>query len=113
MRALLLLLSGFAVVALAFWAYHENYATQQALREASRLQAEVRELREAIGVHRAEWAYLNRPDRLSALILANFSDLQLLPMAPAQFALLSQLPLAPESGPEPGPEPEPAPEVGP
>lgn len=94
MRALILMLSVFSVVGLAFWAYRENYATQQALREAAQLQAEVQTLREAISVHRAEWAYLNRPDRLSALVLANFTDLPLLPMTPAQFALLSQLPLA-------------------
>jgi hypothetical protein len=94
MRTLVLLLSAIAVIGLASWAYRENYATQLALRDAARLQAEVRELREAIGVHRAEWAYLNRPDRLSDLVMKNFADLPLLPMTPAQFAALADLPLA-------------------
>lgn len=111
MRALVVMLSIVSVVGLAFWAYRENYATQQALREATRLQAEVQTLREAISVHRAEWAYLNRPDRLSALVLANFADLPLLPMTPEQFATLSQLPLADITRPDPQvpPQPEAAP----
>lgn len=99
MRALVLILSVVAVVGLAFWAYRENYATQLALREAAHLQAEVRDLREAIGVHRAEWAYLNRPDRLSELVLMHFADLPLLPMTPAQFTPLSQVPLAADPPP--------------
>lgn len=108
MRALILILSVVAVVGLAFWAYRENYATQQALREAAALQAEVRDLREAIGVHRAEWAYLNRPDRLSELVLMHFPDAPLMPMTPQQFMRLSQLPLAPDPADPAAPDTNPA-----
>lgn len=95
MRTLVLLLSAIAVIGLASWAYRENYATQLALRDAARLQAEVRELREAIGVHRAEWAYLNRPDRLRDLATINFDRLGLLPMAPEQFGSAAQIAFPP------------------
>jgi hypothetical protein len=93
MRTLLILLAGFGVLTLAFWAYRENYATQQALREVKALQREVAALREAIAVNRAEWAYLNRPDRLAELVVANVGELPLFAITPEQFAALSNLPL--------------------
>ncbi len=93
MRTILILMAGFGVLSLAFWAYRENYATQQALREVAALQREVAALREAIAVNRAEWAYLNRPDRLAELVVANVGALPLFAITPEQFAALSNLPL--------------------
>lgn len=92
MRTLLLIASGLAVMALGFWAYRENYRTQSALKDAARMTREITELREAIAVQRAEWAYLNRPDRLTDLVAANFDRLGLLPMVPEQFAEVRRLP---------------------
>jgi hypothetical protein len=85
MRSLLLALSAFAVMALGFWAYRENYRTQGELAEVRRLQAEIGEMREALSVLNAEWAYLNRPDRLRELAEINFERLGLLPFEPRQF----------------------------
>ncbi len=98
MRSALVILSFLAMLASGFWAYRENYATKEALREAHRLGAAIGRLQEAIAVQRAEWAYLNRPDRLAELVAANFDRLGLLPMLPEQFADTRQLP-------EPAPEP--------
>ena len=91
MRALIYLLTFAAVIASGFWAYRENYATQQALKDVSRLNAEIADLRGALSIQRAEWAYLNRPDRLRELSPINFDRLGLLPLEPEQFGLSSQV----------------------
>ena len=91
MRPVLYTLSFLAVMALAFWAYRENYATQKALRSVEALQLEIGALREALAVQRAEWAYLNRPDRLRELSTLNFDRLGLFPLEPTQFGRVDQV----------------------
>lgn len=85
MKPFLYLTSALAVMALAFWAYRENYATQRALRDLATAQDAIADLREEIAMQKAEWAYLNRPERLRALATANFDALQLLPLEPDQL----------------------------
>ena len=85
MRPVIYILSFLALIALGFWAYRENYATQAALKEVDALRGEIASLREGLAVQRADWAYLNRPDRLRQLVDANFDRLGLMPMEPSQF----------------------------
>ena len=85
MRPVLYILSFLGLIALGFWAYRENYATQAALKDVEGLRSEIAGLRESLAVQRAEWAYLNRPDRLRQLVDANFDRLGLMPMEPSQF----------------------------
>jgi hypothetical protein len=91
MRPLLILSVIAAVLGLAFWAYSENYRTQGELKEVRALRAEILDLRESLGVLRAEWAYLNRPDRLRELADINFERLQLLPLDLAQFGEVTEV----------------------
>ncbi len=91
MRPVLYVLTFLGLIALGFWAYRENYATQATLREVRGLQREIAGLREALSVQRAEWAYLNRPDRLRDLAGLNFDALRLLPMEPGQFGAVAQV----------------------
>ena len=86
MRPLLYFCSALVVMAMAFWAYRENYATQKALRELAALQDSIAGLREDITMQKAEWAYLNRPTRLKELAFANFDRLHLMPLEPEQMA---------------------------
>ena len=99
MRSLMFVAIATVVMALAFWAYDQNYRTQAAIRETEDLQEEIARLRERLSVLRAEWAYLNRPDRLRDLADLNFDRLKLLPLAPGQFGSPDQIssPLGPET----------------
>lgn len=85
MRPLLYVLSFLSIIVSGFWAYRENYTTQEALKGVSRLNREIGSLREALALQRAEWAYLNRPDRLRELVVLNFDRLGLLPLEPEQL----------------------------
>ena len=92
MRGFLYVLTAISVVALGFWAYQENYRTQSALRQVRNLNAAIGAAHERINVLNAEWAYLNRPDRLRELADLNFQRLQLLPMRPESFGRVADLP---------------------
>lgn len=91
MRSLLFVLAVLSVMGLAFWAYRENYRTQGELAEIRALQAEIGQLRESLNVLDAEWAYLNRPDRLRDLADMNFKRLGLLPLEPRQFGAIAEV----------------------
>ncbi|MGR3485164.1 MAG: cell division protein FtsL [Paracoccaceae bacterium] len=79
----------------AFWAYAENYRTQDALREAAALTREIGAGQDRLAMLRAEWAYLNRPARLRALAEANFDALGLMPLVPDAFGAVADVPMAP------------------
>ncbi|WP_413719867.1 cell division protein FtsL [Silicimonas sp. MF1-12-2] len=91
MKSLLSIMTAFAVMGLAVWAYRQNYETQAKLREVRELRAEIVDLRERAAVLRAEWAYLNRPERLADLADMNFDRLGLLPLRPDHFGNIDQI----------------------
>jgi hypothetical protein len=91
MRSIIYVVTGLVVIGLAFWAYHQNYQTQAALKNVDGLQGDIAHLRETVAVLRAEWAYLNRPDRLRDLANLNFDRLGLFPLDPGQFGSVEQI----------------------
>ncbi|MGX9349841.1 cell division protein FtsL [Shimia sp. W99] len=91
MRAILFVVTALAVIGLAVWAYQENYRTQNAIAETHQLQRQIGEARARLSVLNAEWAYLNRPERLRDLAEINYDDLQLLPLRPDQFGKVDQV----------------------
>ena len=60
------------------------------------LRQEIADEREAIAVLEAEWAYLNRPDRLKALVAANAAELGLEELTPDRFGEASMVAFPPE-----------------
>src|SRR5690606_28865558 len=99
----LYLLTALSVMGLAFWAYRENYRTQAAISEMSDMQRQIGRLREDLGVLRAEWAYLNRPERLRQLVDLNFERLKLVPFGSDQFVDVGQVAFPAPRAPEPAP----------
>ncbi|MCP5037757.1 MAG: cell division protein FtsL [Rhodobacteraceae bacterium] len=91
MRSFLYVFSAVFVMTLAYWAYHENYRTKSAMGEVAALQRDIGQMREELAMLNAEWAYLNRPDRLRALVEINFDRLGLMPLRPEQFGRVDQI----------------------
>ncbi len=91
MRSLLYIVTALAVIGLAFWAYRENYQTQAEIARTEKINKEIGQARARLTVLRAEWAYLNRPDRLRDLTEVNFERLGLLPLRPDQFGKVDQV----------------------
>ncbi|PIB24208.1 cell division protein FtsL [Amylibacter kogurei] len=85
MKNFLYLLCCALVVGMAYWAYTENYRTQATAKRVQKLQQEIASEREAISVLKAEWAYLNRPERLRELADLNFETLGLIPLSSQHF----------------------------
>ena len=91
MRSLLYIFSFVSVIGLAFWAYQENYRTQAALKDVRQLHRDIGAAHARIKMLNAEWAYLNRPDRLRDLAELNFDRLGLIPMGPDHFGRVADV----------------------
>ncbi len=81
-----------ALIASAGYAYSIKYETLYYAEQVEKLKGQVQRERDAIAVLRAEWALLNRPDRLQEAVERHL-DLQ--PMSVQQLARLSDLPKRP------------------
>lgn len=117
MKTVLYLSLAVLVVVFASWAYRVNYATQEAMNRVADLRDEIAREKEALGVLDAEWAYLNRPDRLRTLVNANAKDLGLVELTPEQFTDVALIAMPPdplaEPRPEDGTKPAPKPQIKP
>ncbi len=91
MKSILYMLAALSVFGLALWAYQENYRTQQVVKETQSLQGQIGMAQARLAVLNAEWAYLNRPDRLRELADLNFERLGLLPLRAEQFGRADQI----------------------
>ena len=70
----------------AAWAYRVNYETRDVVRNLKTLQIEIARQEDKRIMLEGEWAYLNRPERLSWLSEKFFSKLHLMPMSAENFA---------------------------
>ncbi len=79
----------------ATWAYKVNYAAQDGLRRNNALKREIRHEQQALEVLRAEWDYLNRPERLRAMVEEHNKQLQLVPLQPDHFGNVAMIAFPP------------------
>ena len=93
MKTFLYLLAGVLVVFAASWTYKVNYQVQEAEERVANLQRRINRERSAIAVLGAEWAYLNRPERLRALSETYYAELRLMPIDASHFAEISEVPM--------------------
>ena len=98
LRLLNILVIG-ALVVSAGWVYRIKFESTVQAERVSKLRGEIRRERDAIAVLRAEWAQLNRPDRLQGLAQRH---LTLKPVDTAQFDALDKLPERPRQLVPPG-----------
>lgn len=91
MRSLFGIFTILSVMGLAYWAYQENIKTQAAIARTEALQTEIGDARARLAVLRAEWAFLNRPDRLVDLVNLNYQDLHLSPLRADNFGTIDQI----------------------
>jgi hypothetical protein len=78
--------------AVGFGLFHVKYKVQALEDELTQLNSQIVHEQEQVHVLRAEWAYLNRPERLEEL---NGRFLGLGPMTPVQLGGLDDLPPRP------------------
>ncbi|MEL6265715.1 MAG: hypothetical protein AAFR52_08705, partial [Pseudomonadota bacterium] len=90
-----------AILGIAAWAYGVNYRTAETLREVDRLRAAIAQAREDVQVLEVEWAYLNRPERLAALVAGHGDALGLVPLTPEQFGDVAAIPFPPQANDDP------------
>ncbi|MDF2234007.1 cell division protein FtsL [Albimonas sp. CAU 1670] len=108
MRSLLYVSALALVCVVAIWAYRVINDTQDLASEVEALHSQIAREREAIAVLHAEWAWLNRPERLDRLVAAHAEELGLAPLTPLQFAEAAAVAFQPPPPREPGPAPAPA-----
>ena len=77
--------------ALGLWAYKINYDSRAAHQRVKELEKSILSANKNFKILNAEWAHLNRPDRLRKLTEYYFSELRLTPINPDDFISFSDL----------------------
>ena len=107
MRSILYVAALGLVCFVAIWAYQVINDTRVLLEDVERLHTRIARERESISVLRAEWAWLNRPERLERLAEINADTLGLAPMTPDHFGAATAVAFQPPPPHAPGPAPAP------
>lgn len=92
MKTTLILTAAILMIGVATWAYRVNYETRAAIERVNALHEAIAEERAQLAMLKAEWAYLNRPERLRALAEAHFDDLRLMPIDATHFGEVAEVP---------------------
>ena len=77
--------------ALGLWAYKINYDSRAAYQRVKELEKSILSANKHFKILNAEWAHLNRPDRLRKLAEYYFFELRLTPINPDDFISFSNV----------------------
>ena len=77
--------------ALGLWAYKINYDSRAAAQRVKELEKSILSANKQFKILNAEWAHLNRPDRLRKLAEYYFFELRLTPINPDDFISFSDV----------------------
>ena len=87
--------------AMGLWAYKINYDSRAADQRVKMLEKSILLANKQFKILNAEWAHLNRPDRLRKLAEYYFFELRLTPINPDDFISFSDVYWGQSSGNEP------------
>ena len=76
---------------LGLWAYKINYESRAAYQRVKNLEESILSLNKEVKILNAEWAHLNRPERLRKLVEYFFLELRLNPINPDDFIEFSEI----------------------
>ena len=94
MRLIFYSFSLILVMSLAYLANLESVKTKAIMYSAKLLRTEVDELKEELKFLNAEWALLNRPDRLTDLVKWHYRELKLMPISIKNFKSIKSVELS-------------------
>ena len=86
---------------LGLWAYKINYESRAANQRVKNLEESILSLNKEVKILNAEWAHLNRPERLRKLVEYFFLELRLNPINPDDFIVFSEIYMDQTSGNDP------------
>ena len=81
MKLVILVVCSVCLIVVSVWAYNVNYKVRATIKVVNYLSSEIEQKESRIKLLKAEWAYLNRPERLNRLITIHFSELGLIPLS--------------------------------
>ena len=92
MSRLINLVLAFLVLMGAFWLYQVKHQAKETEETIARLEKEIKDEKEALSLLRAEWSYLNRPERVQSLSEKFAGQLGLKEVEPYQIGEAEDLP---------------------
>ena len=98
MRLTFLFISFLSLMTVSVWAYNVNYKTRSVIKSVKTLSSEIQNKEARIKLLKAEWTYLNRPERLNRLVTVHFPELRLLALSYKNYLLFEDILLAGRKG---------------
>ena len=99
MRSIIVVLCSICLIVVSVWAYNVNYKVRSTIKAVNYLSSEIEQKESRIKLLKAEWAYLNRPERLNRLITIHFSELGLIPLSHENYITFDNFMLANQKRP--------------